>query len=133
MADIRENPIQATLAGFADYGKSLKGDEKGEAQVFCDRLFQAFGHAGFHDIGETLESHKSSPVRTAHEALDKTVREAYGMKSKDDTLEFLLKFNHELADKESRGETIQSPGLHASYPDPAKLVSDDCIRVDRNS
>lgn len=55
MADHRENPIQATLAGFIDYAKSLKGDEKGEAQVFCDRLFQAFGHAGFHEAGATLE------------------------------------------------------------------------------
>lgn len=45
MADHRENPIQATLTGFIDYAKSLKGDEKGEAQVFCDRLFKAFGHA----------------------------------------------------------------------------------------
>ena len=40
MADHRENPIQATLASFADYWKSLKGDEKGEAQVFCDLLFR---------------------------------------------------------------------------------------------
>jgi len=55
MAANREDPIEATLAGFADYGKSLKGDEKGEAQVFCDRLFQAFGHDGVHGAGATLE------------------------------------------------------------------------------
>jgi hypothetical protein len=29
------------------YSESLKGDEKGEAPVFCDRLFQAFGHGGY--------------------------------------------------------------------------------------
>jgi hypothetical protein len=32
---------------FVEYARTLKGDEKGEAQVFCDRLFQAFGHGGY--------------------------------------------------------------------------------------
>lgn len=40
---------------FVRYAGSLKGDEKGEAQVFCDRLFKAFGHGGYHEAGATLE------------------------------------------------------------------------------
>ncbi|APW64316.1 class I SAM-dependent DNA methyltransferase [Paludisphaera borealis] len=40
---------------FVDYAKTLSGDEKGEAQVFCDRLFKAFGHAGYKEAGATLE------------------------------------------------------------------------------
>jgi len=40
---------------FVDYALTLKGDEKGEAQVFCDRLFQAFGHGGYKEAGATLE------------------------------------------------------------------------------
>jgi SAM-dependent methyltransferase len=40
---------------FVKYWESLSGDEKGEAQVFCDRLFQAFGHAGYKEAGATLE------------------------------------------------------------------------------
>src|ERR1019366_6669911 len=43
------------LAKFLDYAKTLDGDEKGEAQVFCDRLFQAFGHKGYKEAGATLE------------------------------------------------------------------------------
>ena len=43
------------LQRFVDYAQKLKGDEKGEAQVFCDRLFQAFGHAGYKEAGATLE------------------------------------------------------------------------------
>ncbi|SFH66946.1 DNA methyltransferase [Bradyrhizobium sp. Gha] len=43
------------LTAFVDYAKQLAGDEKGEAQVFCDRLFQAFGHAGYKEAGATLE------------------------------------------------------------------------------
>ncbi|HEY0161030.1 MAG TPA: DNA methyltransferase [Thermoanaerobaculia bacterium] len=45
----------ARLQAFVDYAQTLSGDEKGEAQVFCDRLFQAFGHAGYKEAGATLE------------------------------------------------------------------------------
>jgi type II restriction/modification system DNA methylase subunit YeeA len=40
---------------FVSYAKTLSGDEKGEAQVFCDRMFQAFGHGGYKEAGATLE------------------------------------------------------------------------------
>ena len=43
------------LAQFVKYAATLDGDEKGEAQVFCDRLFQAFGHKGYKEAGATLE------------------------------------------------------------------------------
>jgi hypothetical protein len=43
------------LVEFVAYARRLKGDEKGEAQVFCDRLFQAFGHRGYKEAGATLE------------------------------------------------------------------------------
>lgn len=44
-----------SLNEFIAYAGLLKGDEKGEAQVFCDRLFKAFGHAGYKEAGATLE------------------------------------------------------------------------------
>jgi hypothetical protein len=40
---------------FVQYADRLDGDEKGEAQVFLDRLFQAFGHDGYKEAGATLE------------------------------------------------------------------------------
>jgi hypothetical protein len=43
------------LKEFVTYWESLSGDEKGEAQVFCDRLFRAFGHGGYKEAGATLE------------------------------------------------------------------------------
>ena len=33
----------------------ITGDEKGEAQIFLDQLFRAFGHAGFKEAGATCE------------------------------------------------------------------------------
>ena len=47
--------IYDDLAKFVEYAKKLKGDEKGEAQVLCDRLFKAFGHEGYKEAGATLE------------------------------------------------------------------------------
>lgn len=44
------------LESFVEYVSKLEGDEKGEAQVFLDRLFQAFGHAGYKEAGAILES-----------------------------------------------------------------------------
>lgn len=35
-----------SLQEFVDYVKQLQGDEKGEAQLFCDRFFRAFGYGG---------------------------------------------------------------------------------------
>ena len=44
------------LAEFSAWVSAhLRGDEKGEAQVFLDRLFRAFGHAGVAEAGATLE------------------------------------------------------------------------------
>ncbi len=43
------------LADFVAYARTLKGDEKGEAQVFLDRLFRAFSWGGYKEAGATLE------------------------------------------------------------------------------
>jgi hypothetical protein len=47
--------IRDHIRAFVQYGSGLEGDEKGEAQVFCDRLFKAFGHAGYKEAGAVLE------------------------------------------------------------------------------
>ena len=44
------------LASFVSWVEAnIKGDEKGEVQVFLDRFFQAFAHAGLREAGATLE------------------------------------------------------------------------------
>lgn len=47
---------QDNLKDFLDFASKLKGDEKGEAQLFCDRLFRAFGHGGIIEANGTLEA-----------------------------------------------------------------------------
>ena len=44
------------LTEFVDWvGVHITGDEKGEAQIFLDRLFKGFGHAGWKEAGATCE------------------------------------------------------------------------------
>ena len=42
------------LQNFVTYAQSLEGDERGEAQVFCERLFRAFGHEGLSEAEATF-------------------------------------------------------------------------------
>jgi hypothetical protein len=49
-------PDGTKLSEFVAWcAKHITGDEKGDAQLFLDRLFQAFGHAGLKEAGATLE------------------------------------------------------------------------------
>lgn len=46
--------LSVTLAGFVAWcGEHIRGDEKGEAQLFLDHLFRAFGHDGLKEAGAT--------------------------------------------------------------------------------
>lgn len=45
-----------TIAKFVQFRQQhLKGDEKGEAQVFLDRFFRAFGYEGAIEAGAIYE------------------------------------------------------------------------------
>jgi len=73
---------------FVNYTRSLKGYEKGEAQVFCDRLFQAFGHRGYHEAGAKLEYRlKSKGKHTKFPDLVWRPRLLLEMKSRGENLE----------------------------------------------
>jgi hypothetical protein len=49
-------PSQEKLAAFTAWCKNhIKGDEKGQAQIFLDRLFQAFDQPGCLDVGGATE------------------------------------------------------------------------------
>ncbi|BDQ36840.1 hypothetical protein SYK_12000 [Pseudodesulfovibrio nedwellii] len=51
-----EDTMQERLQGFIEFWKTLKGYEKGEAQLFLDHLFRALGHEdGVHSAGASFE------------------------------------------------------------------------------
>lgn len=48
--------LRQRLTEFVRYRREyLRGDEKGEAQIFSEALFRAFGHAGVRQAGATLD------------------------------------------------------------------------------
>ena len=54
------------LADFVNWvTANVTGDEKGEAQIFLDRLFQALGHKGCLDGGGTPEFRIRKPKDSA--------------------------------------------------------------------
>ena len=67
-------------------------------------------------------------MKDAHAALDAAVLAAYGLSVKKDLLGQLLKLNLALAERIDAGREVTAPGVPPGYPDPARLVSDDCIR-----
>ncbi|MCP5524737.1 MAG: class I SAM-dependent DNA methyltransferase [Verrucomicrobiales bacterium] len=49
-------PSRETLSGFVGWcDQHISGDEKGQAQIFLDRLFRAFGLGGVLDVGAETE------------------------------------------------------------------------------
>lgn len=59
VSDDRATP----LAEFRSWARThIKGDEKGEAHLFLDRLFQAFGHPGIKEAGASLEVRVARPT-----------------------------------------------------------------------
>ena len=53
---------------------------------------------------------------------------AYGFSAKKDLLAQLLALNLEVAAKIERGDPVTAPGIPPGYPEPQKLVTEDCLR-----
>ena len=49
------NELKQALEEFVRFSRSLKGDEKSEAQSFLDHFFRALGHEGVIEAGATFE------------------------------------------------------------------------------
>lgn len=76
------------LDNFVKYVReNMKGYEKGEAQLFLERLFQSFGHEGLLEAGAGLEKQIKINSKTKFCDLLWPKRVLFEMKSKDEKLE----------------------------------------------
>jgi len=82
------------------------------------------------DLYRLLEKPGKNPVRDLQNALDRAVTKAYGFDERDDLLEQLLSLNHQIAEREQKGEPVAAPGLPDWFENKKKLISDDCVRVE---
>ncbi len=67
-------------------------------------------------------------LKDAHAALDAAVLSAYGFSAKKDLLARLLELNLSVAQHLEQAKPVTPPGIPATFPNPATLISDDCIR-----
>ncbi len=105
--------LSSSLAAFVAWcGEHIRGDEKGEAPLFLDHLFRAFGHAELKEAGASCEDR---------------VKKDGGGTAFADLLQQLLDLNREVAARVGAGETATAPGLPSFHPDPLRLVSSDCL------
>ena len=85
---------------------------------------------GLRAVYRTLELPGKNPLKDAHAALDAAVLAAYGFSAKKDLLAQLLALNLDLAARIAAGQPVTAPGIPPCYPEPSRLLTDDCIRAE---
>ena len=83
---------------------------------------------GLRALYRTLELPGANPLKAAHAALDAAVLAAYGFTAKADLLAQLLALNQTVAARIASGTPVTAPGIPATFPTPATLITEDCIR-----
>ena len=84
--------------------------------------------SGLRALYGTVKLPGRNPLKDAHAALDAAVLAAYGFNPKKDLLAQLLDLNRSVSEKEKAGDPVTAPGVPADYGDPARLITEDCIR-----
>ncbi len=94
-----------SLEKFVKFSRTLKGDEKSEAQIFLDHFFRALGHEGVQEAGATFEFRIAKKPGSAQLELIKDAAAAKvksGKKFAD-----LLWPERVLIEMKSRGENLE--------------------------
>jgi type I restriction-modification system DNA methylase subunit len=81
------------------------------------------------ELYRTLELPGNNPLRTANKELDTAVREAYGIKSQNDLLEFLLELNFVVSDREVKNLPVIAPGLPPCVINFSEFITNDCVKM----
>jgi hypothetical protein len=114
-----QSPTVKQINAVAEAGREVR-------RVRAEALQKLKG--GLRALYRTLELPGANPLKDAHAALDAAVMDAYGFSAKKDLLAQILLLNQKVASRIEKGEPVTAPGVPKNYPDPQKLVTDDCIR-----
>ena len=114
-----QSPSAQQIEATAEAGREVR-------RVRSEALVNLKG--GLRALYRTLELPGKNPLKDAHAALDSAVLNAYGFAANGDLLSQLLTLNLEVARRIEAGETVTAPGVPPAYPNPARLVTADCIQ-----
>ena len=109
----------AQIEAVAEAGRDVRRVRSGALEKIKD---------GLRAVYRTLELPGKNPLKDAHAALDAAVLAAYGFSPKGDLLAQLLALNLAVAARIDNNQPVTAPGLPPTFPDPKRLITDDCIR-----
>jgi hypothetical protein len=112
-------PTKKQIEGVAQAGRAVR-------RVRAESLPKFRG--GLRTLYRTLELPGANPLKEAHAELDAAVLAAYGFSAEKDLLAQLLELNLDVARRIDAGEKVLAPGIPPDYPEPKKLITDDCIQ-----
>jgi hypothetical protein len=81
------------------------------------------------ELYRTLDVPGASPLKAAHDALDKAVRDAYGMAKSDDPLAFFLALNQQVVSNEDTQQPVVGPGLPPIVKNKKSFVTSDRLAM----
>jgi hypothetical protein len=113
-----QSPTLAQIDAIAAAGREIR-------RIRAEALQTLSG--GLRALYRTLDLPGKNPLRDAHAALDRAVLAAYGFSAKADLLQQLLDLNGTVAGRIAAGAAVTPPGIPAGHPDPARLLSGDCL------
>ena len=114
-----QSPGEEEIDAVAEAGREVR-------RIRNDALGKMKG--GLRAVYRTLELPGKNPLKAAHAALDAAVMKAYGFSRRKDLLKQLLDLNLAVAARIEAGDPVTAPGVPPDYPNPAQLITDDCIR-----
>ena len=116
-----QSPSVAQIDAVAAAGREVR-------RVRADALTKIKG--GLRAVYRTLELPGKNPLKRSARrgGLDASVLAAYGFDPRADLLAQLLALNLAVSAREADGLPVTAPGIPPGHPDPARLVTDDCIR-----
>ncbi len=116
-----QSPTAPQIDAIAEAGRALRALRAQSLQTIS---------GGLRALYRTLDLPGKNPLKDAHVRLDAAVLAAYGFNPKADLLEQLLALNQRVAQRISEEDAVTAPGIPASYPHPARLVSTDAMGRD---
>jgi len=115
-----QNPTKKQIEEVAKQAKALR-DKRNE--------YMEEHRLTLRQLYRIMDDTPNNPVSEIQTQLDNAVRDAYGMRSDADILQFLLDLNGKVYEKEQNGERVQGPGLPDKIKNKNEFVSDDCVRM----
>ncbi len=113
-----QSPTPAQIDAVAEAGRAIRALREQSLQTIS---------GGLRALYRTLDLPGRNPLKDAHARLDAAVLSAYGFSPRADLLEQILHLNQNITERLAGGHPVTAPGIPATHPDPARLITADAL------